>query len=300
MPPTPAYRWPLLETLIGCELWVKHENHAPTGAFKVRGGITYFNSLGDATPRGGVVCATRGNHGQSVAFNASRAGMRALVVVPHGNSVDKNAAMRAFGAELVEAGDDFQEALEFAQNAAATRGMHMVPSFHPELVRGVATLGVELFDAAGPLDVVYSPIGLGSGLCGLIAARDACGVETEVVGVVAEGAQTYARSMEAGHPVAVPVTTIADGMACRLANADALAMMRDHKVRFVTVSDDEISSAVRSYFTCTHNIAEPAGAASLAAALKDARDKGYRRVGVILSGGNVDRETYLAILPGTS
>ena len=295
MPATPAYRWPLLEERIGLEMWVKHENHAPTGAFKVRGGITYFNRLRGAGPLD-VICATRGNHGQSVAFNAARIGVRSAVVVPHGNSQDKNNSMRALGAEVIEYGGDFQESLEHAKGLARERGLHMVESFHPQLVRGVATAGVELFDAAGSLDAVYAPIGLGSGLCGLIAARDALGLSTETVGVVAQGAQTYARSMEAGHPVEVPVATVADGMAVRLANADALAVMRDRSARFVLVSDGEIEDAVRLYFTCAHNVAEPAGAASLAAALQDAQRSGYRRVGVILSGGNVDRDTYVRIL----
>lgn len=291
MPETPAYRWPLLERELGLELWVKHENHAPTGAFKVRGGITYFNGLRRNTPYG-VICATRGNHGASIAFNAARTGIAATIVVPHGNSAFKNAAMSAYGARLIEHGHDFQAALERARELAAREGLHMIASFHPELVRGVATAGLELFESAPDLQAVYAPIGMGSGVCGLLAARDALGSQAEVVGVVSEGAATYVLSCQAGRPVESPVATLADGMAVRLADADAVAAMLAAKVRFVVVSDDEILVAMRDYFDYTRNVAEPAGAASLAAAKKDARGSGYMRVGVVLSGGNVELDVF--------
>ena len=293
MPATAAYRWPLLERELGRELWVKHENHAPTGAFKVRGGITYFNCLRADPPRG-VICATRGNHGQSIAFNAARIGVPATIVVPHGNAAYKNDAMRAYGATIVEYGDDFQAALEHARELARRDGWHMVQSFAPELVRGVATAGLEFLQGAPSMRAVYAPIGLGSGICGLLAARNALGADVEIVGVVAEGAATYVRSCAAGEPVESPVTTIADGMAVRLADADAVAIMRAAAVRFVIVTDDEIRDAMRAYFRCTRNVAEPAGAAPLAAAKKDAWR--YESAGVVLSGGNVDAALFASIL----
>ena len=187
MPPTPQYCWPLLSSRVGAEVWVKHENHTPLGAFKVRGGVVYMAGLRAARPGlKGVIAATRGNHGQSIAFAARRAGMTATIVVPHCNSVEKNAAMRALGAELVEHGADFQEALDLARQLSPERNLFFVGSFAPDLVRGVASYALELFRGAWPLDRVYVPIGLGSGICGVIAARDALGLRTEVVGVVAE------------------------------------------------------------------------------------------------------------------
>jgi threonine dehydratase len=298
MPPTPQYRWPLLEARCGCEVWVKHENHTPAGAFKVRGGIVYFDHLARETPRpAGVVTATRGNHGQSVGLAARRHGIPAAIVVPHGNGREKNAAMRALGAELIEEGHDFQAASEAADALAGERGWHRMPSFHPLLVAGVGTYALELFRAAPALDAVYVPIGLGSGLCGVLAARDALGLATEVVGVVSAGAPAYVHSLAGGAPVSHEVTTtLADGMACRTPNADAFAMMRGRVARVVQVTDAEVAAAMRALFTDTHNVAEGGGAAALAALLQERDRMQGRRAAVVLSGGNVDAEVYARVL----
>jgi threonine dehydratase len=296
MPATPQYCWPLLGERLGAELWVKHENHTPVGAFKVRGGIVYFNALRERGGISGVIGATRGNHGQSIAFNAKRIGIEATIVVPHGNSREKNAAMRGFGATVIEYGDDFQESLEFALQRAAAEALHVVPPFHPDLVRGVATFALEFLETAPPLDVLYAPVGMGTGVCGVLAARDALGLRTEVVAVMAQGAPAYALSLAAGHAVDAPANTIADGMACRRADGDALEVMLRSGLRTVVVSDAEIEQAMRLYFACTHNLAEGAGAASLAAALKDDRRKAAARVGVVLSGGNVDSDVFARVL----
>lgn len=300
MAPTPQIAWPLLAERCGCEVWVKHENHTPIGAFKVRGGLTWLDTRlgGDDRPKG-IVSATRGNHGQSLAFAARRVGLPVAICVPHGNSVEKNAAMRAFGAELIEAGHDFEAAREKAREVAAERGLEMVPSFHPELVRGVGTYALELFRDAGELDAVYCPIGLGSGLCGILRTRDLLGLKTEVIGVVAEGAPAYALSYAAGRVVETNASdTIADGMATRMPDPDALAMILQGAARIVTVTDAEIAGAVRAYYSDTHNLAEGAGAAALAALMQERERQAGRRVGVILSGGNVDRPVYLKLLAG--
>jgi threonine dehydratase len=303
MPPTPQIRWPLLCARVGAEVWVKHENHSPLGAFKIRGGLVYFEELalrelpkGDQGTRG-VIAATRGNHGQSVAFNAARAGMRAVIAVPHGNSPEKNAAMRALGAELIEHGHDFQDAFEHAAALAARERLHFVPSFDEALVRGVASYAMELFDAVPKLDAVYVPIGLGSGICGAIAARDALGLSTEIIGVAAASAPAYALSFAAGRPVSAEVApTIADGMACRVPNPSALAAIQAGAARMVTVEESEIQSAMRHLFTDTHNVAEGAGAASLAALLQERERMRGSRVAVIQTGGNVDAAAFAAIL----
>jgi threonine dehydratase len=301
MPPTPQYVWPLLSQRLGAETWVKHENHTPLGAFKVRGGIVHLARVKAAQPKlAGVIAATRGNHGQSIAFAARRAGLTATIVVPHGNSVEKNAAMRALGAELIEHGSDFQAALEHAQILSTSRGLFFVESFAPDLVCGVASYALELFRGAGALDTVYVPIGLGSGICGVIAARDALGLRTEVVGVVAERAAAYALSYAARRPISTnSADTIADGMACRVPNENALPPIYAGAARIVTVSEDEIRAAMRHYFTDTHNVAEGAGAAPLAAALKERARQTGRRVALVLTGGNVDRSTFAAILAET-
>jgi threonine dehydratase len=296
--PTAQIRWPLLGARTGAEVWVKHENHGPVGAFKLRGGIVYIDALARAArPVPGLIAATRGNHGQSIAYAAARAGMRATIVVPHRNSREKNAAMRALGAELIEHGRDFQEALEFAERCAAERGLHLVPSFDRALVSGVASYALELFGAVADLDTVYVPIGLGSGVCGTIAAREALGLATKVVGVVAENAPAYALSFAAGRVIATAsADTLADGVACRVPRADAVEVINRWAERIVTVSEAEIAAAMRFYFSDTHNVAEGAGAAPLAALLKERRAMERRRVGLVLSGGNVDRETYARVL----
>ncbi len=298
MPPTPQYAWPLLRQLVGADVWVKHENHTPTGAFKVRGGLVYFRDLNQVGQRpAGVISATRGNHGISVGFAARRAGLAATIVVPRGNSRDKNAAMAALDVELIEHGDDFQAAREHAIHLAQQRGLHMVPSFHPLLVQGVATYSLELLRAVPDLDVVYVPIGLGSGICGMIAAREALGLTTEIVGVVSQQAPAYALSYEQRRPVEHPVTTlIADGMACRTPEPNALELIWRHAARVVQVSDEEVEKAMRLMFTATHNVAEGAGAAALAAALKERKRIARRKVGLVLSGANVDRDVLARIL----
>lgn len=304
MPATPQYRWPLLEAAFaarpddGTELWLKHENHTPVGAFKIRGGLVYFDRLMARGARpAGVVSATRGNHGQSIAFAAARHGVPALIVVPQGNSREKNAAMRALGAELVEAGEDFQAARGHAQALAEQRGWLMVPSFHPDLVAGVASYALELFAAAPDLHSVYVPIGLGSGACGLVAARDALGLSTRIVGVVSTGAPAYALSLARGGAVSHAVTTrLADGMACRTPEPEALAMLQRGLHGVVQVSDDEVAAAMRRLFEATHQVAEGAGAAALAAAWPQREALAGQRTALILSGGNVDREVYAAAL----
>lgn len=300
MPPTAQYAWPLLGLRAGCEVWVKHENHTPTGAFKVRGGLVYMDRLTRGQPRTrGVVSATRGNHGQSIALAAARNGVSATIVVPHGNSVEKNAAMRAFGAELIEAGHDFDAAKEAALQIARERGLAMVPSFHRDLVAGVATYALELLRAAPPLDTVYVPIGLGSGICGTIAVRDALGLKTNVVGVVSTEAPAYALSFAAGKVIATnSADTMADGMAVRGPDAEALDVILKGAERIVQVSDAGIGAAMRAYYEDTHQLTEGAGAAALAALLQERdRFKG-KRVGVVLSGGNIDRPVYLRTLAG--
>ncbi|MDO8973024.1 threonine dehydratase [Reyranella sp.] len=300
MPPTAQYAWPLLSRRTGCETWVKHENHTPTGAFKVRGGLVYMDRLKRRSPHtGGVVSATRGNHGQSIALAAARNGIAATIVVPHGNSVEKNAAMRAFGAELVEAGSDFDAAREAAMKLAGERGLAMVPSFHRDLVAGVASYALELFRAAPPLDTVYVPIGLGSGICGTIAVRDALGLKTKVVGVVSTEAPAYALSFAAGRVVATnSADTMADGMAVRGPDAEALNVILRGADRIVQVSDAEIGAAMRAYYEDTHQLAEGAGAAALAALLQERDRVAGQRIGLILSGGNIDRPVYLRTLAG--
>jgi threonine dehydratase len=298
MAPTPQHAWPLLNELLGAEVWVKHENCTPTGAFKVRGGLVYFEALAQngAMPAG-VISATRGNHGQSVAFSARRHRIPVTIVVPHGNSREKNAAMRALGAELLEHGHDFQAAREHAAALATHRGLLMVPSFHPLLVQGVASYSLELLRAVPDLDVVYLPIGLGSGICGMIAARDALAARTEVVGVVSSGAPAYLLSFEQKNPVEHPVETrIADGMACRTPEPEALEVLWRSAARVIAVTDDEVEEAMRLMLTATHHVAEGAGAAALAAALKEKSRVANKKVGLILTGANVDRDAFARVL----
>jgi threonine dehydratase len=298
MAPTPQQRWPLLDARVGAQVWVKHENQTPVGAFKVRGGLVYFDALRrSGTPIRGVVAATRGNHGQSVGFAARRHAIPAAIVVPHGNSTGKNDAMRALGVELIEEGHDFQASLEAAERIAHERGWHMVPSFDARLVQGVASYALELFRAAPDLDTFYVPIGLGSGICGAIAARNALGLRTQIVAVVAASAPAYARSLALGRPVSHDATTrIADGMACRTPVPDALDQIRTGIVRVVEVTDDEIEAAMRAIYDDTHNVAEGAAASTVAALLSE-RDRIHgRSVGVVLTGGNVDRSAFARVL----
>jgi len=294
MPPTPAHAWPLLSERLGASAVVKHENHTPTGAFKVRGGLVYVDRLKRERPNtAGLISATRGNHGQSLAFAASRYRIPVTIYVPHGNSAEKNRAMRAFGANLVEHGEDYQSAREEAERRARLDGLEMVPSFHPDLVLGVATYALELLRKAPDLDVLYVPIGMGSGICGCILARDLLGLRTEIVGVQSTEAPSYALSFAAGTVVKTNSSdTLADGMATRVPDADALAIIRKGASRIVQVTDDEVAAAIRVYWTDTHNLAEGAGAAALAAALQERAHIRGRRVGLILSGGNIDFDLF--------
>ncbi len=299
MQPTLANPWPLLREALGVETWVKHENHTPTGAFKVRGGLNYLARLLENRERpAGLISATRGNHGQSIPFAAARHGLPVTIVVPHGNSAEKNAAMRALGAELIEHGDVFDEAREHAASLAEERGLHMVPPFHEWLVAGVATYARELFDAAGELDAVYAPIGMGSGLCGLIGMRDMLGLKTEIIGVVAEGAPAYLHSWQQGRVVTAPVSTFADGMAVGVPHQRAVEIINKGAARVVAVSDEEIAEAMRLLHTATHNVAEGAGAGALAALMKEREKMRGRRCAVIFTGGNIDADKYAAVLRG--
>jgi threonine dehydratase len=298
VPPTPQYCWPLLSQRVGAELWVKHENQTQTGAFKLRGGPVYLADLKRSQPGiAGVISATTGNHGQSVAWAATRLGIKSVLVVPHGNSPEKNRSMVGFGAELVEHGHDFQAAYEYAMALAERENLHPVRSFHPLLVRGVASYGLELFRAVPDLDTIYVPIGLGSGICGVVAAREALGLKTEIVGVVAVNAPAYALSFAAGKPVGTnSADTFAGGLAVRVPDPAALDIICRHAARIVQVSEDEMRQAMRIIFSDTHNVAEGAGAAPFAAALQERDKLASKKVAVVQSGGNIDRALFAEIL----
>lgn len=298
IPPTPQYCWPLLSRRLDCEVWVKQENHTPLGAFKMRGGIVYLDHVRRTQPDvKGLAAATRGNHGQSLAFAAKLFGLRAIVVVPHGNSQEKNAAMQALGAELIVHGQDFQESYEYAVELAGERKLIAAPSFDPLLVKGVSSYALEMFRGMPEPDAVYVPIGMGSGICGVMAARDALQLKTKVVGVVSACAPAYALSFRQRRPVPHAVSTrIADGMACRKTDERALEMIWHGVDHIVEVSDDEVESAMRAYFSDTHNTAEGAGAAALAAAMQERERLSGKRIAVVLSGGNVDREVFARVL----
>lgn len=300
MPATAQYAWPLLQRQTGCEVWVKHENHTPIGAFKVRGGITYIDWLKRSHPDiTGIVTATRGNHGQSQSLAATRAGLTATIYVPRGNSIEKNAAMRAFGGDVIEHGNDFDEAKDEAMRQGAEHGWHAIPPFHKEIVRGVATYALELFTAAPHLDTVYVPIGCGSGICGTILARDALGLKTRIVGVVSTQAMSAKLSFEQGRLVETDsAKTFADGVAVRVPVAEAFDIYSRGADRIVAVSEEEIAEAMRIYYRTIHATAEGAGAASLAALMQEREAMSGKAVGVILSGGNIDMSKYLAVLGG--
>jgi threonine dehydratase len=300
VPVTPTYAWPLLARRTGVNVFVKHENHTPTGAFKVRGGLVYFEALRRAGQLpNGVVTATRGNHGQSVAVAAIRNGIKCVVVVPHGNSKEKNTAMRAFGAELLEAGADFDESRAIAMRIAEERGYQTVPAFHPAIVKGVATYAYELLAAVPDLAVVYVPVGMGSGICGMITVRDLLGLKTEIVGVVAENAPAFALSFDAGHPVSTNnARTFADGMACRDPQPEPLALIRKGASRILRVSEDEIANAIRIYYSDTHNIAEGAGAAPLAGLIRERDRYAGQRAATVFSGANIDATMLAEVLAG--
>lgn len=298
--PTPQYCWPLLSERLGAEVWIKHENHTPAGAFKVRGGLVYFADIAKGNGIKEVITATRGNHGQAVALAAKLHGIPSTIVVPFGNSAEKNAAMRALGATLIEHGDDFQSAREHAIALAETSGAHMVPSFHPLLVQGVATYSLELFRAVHGLDRMYVPIGLGSGICGAIAVRNALSPSTEIVGVVSAHARAYALSFASKQKTESPASTVlADGMACRVPQPEALEAIWKYVDHIVEVTDEEIAEAMRAIYECTHNCAEGSGAAAIAAIVKEHDQVGGKKVAAVLTGSNVDREVFASVLAGT-
>lgn len=301
MQATPQYAWPLLREALGTEVWLKHENHTPAGAFKVRGGMVYFDRLHSREPLvTGVVSATRGNHGQSVARAATATGLRSVIVVPHGNSVEKNASMRSWGAELIEHGDDFTAAGEHASVLAERDGLHRVPSFHHDLVAGVATYVAELLRAVPDLDVIYVPIGLGSGACACIMARDTLGSKAQIIGVTSSGARGYKLAFDSGQCCDSVVTTqLADGMAVRAQSAEALAVLRGGLERIVEVSDAQVADAMRLIYSATHNVAEGAGAASMAAVMQDKSLLKGKKVAAVLCGGNVDSAVFAQVLGNT-
>ena len=298
MRPTPENHWPLLSARCGCEVWVKHENHSPIGAFKVRGGMVYADQLRRQQPDvTGLISATRGNHGQSVGFAARCSGFEATIVVPFGNNPEKNAAMRALGVELIEHGHDFQAAYEFTAGLAAERNLHLIRTFHPWLVQGVGTYSLEFLRAVEDIDTVYVPIGQGSGICGMSAARNGLGLKTRIVGVVAENAACYALSFAEKKPISTnSADTLADGLACRVPDETAVGEILANVDRVVRVSEDAILDAMGHYFTDTHNLAEGAGAAPLAALLQEREAMAGKRVGLVLSGGNVDRTLFSRVL----
>jgi len=298
MPPTPQIVWPLLCERLGTEVWVKHENHTPVAAFKARTAVVYAAELFRGSRAiAGLVTATRGNHGQSVALAARRFDVSAHIVVPRGNSTEKNAAMRAQGADLIEFGSDYQEAKEHAKNLAHEHGWHFVPAYHRNIVKGVATYWLEFFSAVADLDIVYVPIGQGSGICSCVAVRNGMNRKTKIVGVVAEGAPAYALSFAAGRKISAPVTTLlGDGMACRVPDDDSLAVVLENVDRVLEVSEEEMGQAMKMYFTDAHNVAEGAGAAGLAAALKEKHLLKGKRVGLVITGGNVDHDVFARIL----
>lgn len=302
LPQTPQICWPMLSERVGAECWVKHENLMPVGAFKVRGGVLFMRELAKRHPNiTGVITATRGNHGQSIALAASRLGLRAVIVVPHGNSKSKNHAMRSLGAELIEHGQDFDTASGYARAIASEYGLVPVPSFDRTLITGVATYAKELFENAPPIDTVYVPIGMGSGICGVISVRESLGLSAEVVGVVSSQANTYALSLDAGRPVVTnSADTLADGLAVREAHPEALEIIARHKVRIIQVTDEEIRAAIRYYFEDCHQVAEGAAAAPLAALLRERDASRGKRVALIFSGGNIDRELFADIIAGES
>jgi threonine dehydratase len=300
VPATPQFVWPLLNEVAGSTVVVKHENHTPVGAFKVRGGLVYVDRLVRERPDvRGIVSATRGNHGQSLAFAGLAHGVRVKIFVPHGNSVEKNAAMRALGAEVIEFGVDFQAARERSVVVGDEEGLETVPSYHRDLVLGVATYAYELFTAAGPLDTVYVPIGMGSGVNAHIAVRDLLGLETRIVGVVAAGAPATQLSFVAGHVVSTEsVSTFADGVACRVPDEASIAATIAGAERVIAVSEDEVAEAMRIIFRTTHNVAESAGAVGLAGLLSESVDMRGERSAFVLSGGNVDSDQFRLVLAG--
>ena len=303
VPPTPQYRWPRLCEALGTEMWLKHEDQTPTGAFKVRGGVVYVDDVRRRREAGeavaGIASATRGNHGQSLALSGTRLGVPVLVGVPECNSADQNRAIEAHGAELLVAGADFEETRAQVAREAERRGYELVPAFHPLLVAGVATYWLEFFTVRPDLDVVYVAIGMGSGICAAIGVRDLLGLDTEVVGVVTEGAPTWALSLEAGEVVPTDAArTWCDGVATRNPPPEAFDVVRRGAARVLRVSDEQAADACRLLFDTTHHVAEGAAGVVLAGAWQERDRLRGREVGAVLCGANVDRDVFREVLAG--
>lgn len=298
MPPTPQFSWPLINEALGCKAWIKHENHTPTGAFKVRGGLVYLHELAQRDPNTKhVVTATRGNHGLSIGYAAKRHGMTAHIVVPRGNSAEKNMAMRALGVDLIEYGDEFQDCREHAALLAQKNDWHRIPSMHADLLSGVASYWMELFAAQPDLDIVFVPIGQGSGICAAAAVKHALGLKTKIIGVVSAHALAYKSSFDARCKIEEPVSTkLADGLACRVPDDVSLDIILGMVDQVVSVTDTEVAAAMKLLFVSTHNVAEGAGAAAMAAAMQMKATLSGLKVGLPLCGGNVDAKQFSIII----
>jgi len=290
MPATPAYNWPQINSNTGCNVWVKHENHTPTTAFKVRGGIYLLDKLSRSKNKPpGIISATRGNHGQSLSFSGASKGIPVVIVAPECNSADQNRAIKSFGAKLILHGVDFEASRQYSHKLQEENGYFHVPPFCRDLVIGVATYALEFMSAVKDLDTIYVPVGMGSGICGLIKTRDLLGLKTKIVGVVAEGAPTFYQSFQAGHIIPTSeANTIADGVATSSPMEEGFEIIKHGAERIVKVSDQQIAEAMYQYYKFTHNLAEGAGATALAALNKEKQLMAGKKVGVILTGGNID------------
>jgi threonine dehydratase len=298
--PTPLLQHALLVEETGLDIWVKHENHNPTGAFKIRGGLNLVRSLGSGARAAGVVTASTGNHGQSIAMSCQRERIRCTVFVPEGNNPEKNAAMRALGAVVDEGGRDFDEARERCEQAAAATGARYVHSAdEPLLIAGVATYALEIFEQLPAVDVVLVPIGGGSGACGNCLVRSAVGAATNVVGVQAAAADAFARSWKTHQRlVGDSAATFAEGMATRVTFELTFAFLERELDDVVTLSEDELAEGVRLALRATHNLAEGAGGAALAAALRMKDQLAGKTVVAVMSGGNLDAAKLRWVIAG--
>ena len=296
--PTPLIHYPLLDAWTGCETWVKHENHNPTGAFKIRGGLNLVAQLTPEECRRGVVSASTGNHGQSIAFACRAHGVSCHIYVPVGSNPDKMAAMRALGATVVEYGRDFDEARQRVEMLAPREGWRYVHSANePHLIAGVGTLALEIFDELPDVEAIFTPVGGGSGASGCCIVRSGRGSRARVVGVQASGADAFARSWRGPARVeADRVATIADGMATRMTYDLTFSILKSQLDEVVTLNEDELKDAVRAALQLTHNLAEPAGAAPLAAARRMAHELAGRKVVCVMTGGNIDMTTLRMVL----
>ncbi len=297
--PTPLMKHPLLDQATGLDIHVKHENHNPTGAFKVRGGL---NLVARLTPeeRRGVITATTGNHGQSIALSCRQEGVPCTIVTPRGNNPEKNAAMRAFGADVIEVGRDFDEAREYVERLQRENGLRYVHSANePHLIAGVATYALEIFEELPEVDIVLVPIGGGSGACGCALVRTYLGSRAKIIGVQAAGADAFTRSWRTGTRVTgESIATFAEGMATRVTFDLTFSILKEHLDDVVTLSEEELMDGVRLALQTTHNLAEGAGAASLAAAVKLRENLQGKRIVCVMSGGNIDQATLTRVLTG--